>query len=264
MSHHILHLLTPNLRLRLERSQLRIKDKDAGSERSVPLEDVAAIVAASRNFDITGAALRRMVELNVLLLVCDENFQPACLSVPYFRPTNTDLLRKQVAWSEDWKVAMWRQLVVAKIRNQAAALRHRKRPYQLLNGIADRRANAKPNSIQDSKLKVSVASVTESRRAALLSDSPAASESRAARYYWKYLLPELGGLELRRRPGTREGVNGMLDYGYAIVRTACLRSLAAHGFIAAIGIQHAAKAGSFALGGRCDGAIKAVDRLRAA
>ena len=48
-------------------------------------------------------------------------------------------------------------------------------------------------------------------------------------------------------PGTREGVNGMLDYGYAILRTAVLRSLAAHGFIAAIGIAHTAKAGSFAL-----------------
>ena len=53
--------------------------------------------------------------------------------------------------------------------------------------------------------------------------------------------------EKRRIPGTREGVNGMLDYGYAILRTAVLRSLAAHGFIAAIGIAHAAKAGSFAL-----------------
>jgi CRISP-associated protein Cas1 len=50
-----------------------------------------------------------------------------------------------------------------------------------------------------------------------------------------------------RLPGTREGVNGMLDYGYAILRTAVLRSLAAHGFIAAIGIAHTAKAGSFAL-----------------
>ena len=33
--------------------------------------------------------------------------------------------------------------------------------------------------------------------------------------------------ERRRVPGTREGVNGMLDYGYAIMRTAVLRSLAA-------------------------------------
>ncbi len=43
------------------------------------------------------------------------------------------------------------------------------------------------------------------------------------------LLPRLSEWqetdEKRRVPGTREGVNGMLDYGYAILRTAVLRSL---------------------------------------
>src|SRR5208282_2455191 len=89
------------------------------------------------------------------------------------------------------------------------------------------------------------------KRAEFLSSSPDASESRAARHYWKHLLPRLSEWpktdEKRRTPGTREGVNGMLDYGYAVVRTAVLRSLAAHGFIAALGIAHSAKAGSFAL-----------------
>src|SRR5208282_4114091 len=89
------------------------------------------------------------------------------------------------------------------------------------------------------------------KRAEFLSSSPEASESRAARHYWKHLLPRLSEWqqtdEKNRVPGTREGVNGMLDYGYAILRTAMLRSLAAHGFIAALGIAHTAKAGSFAL-----------------
>jgi CRISPR-associated protein Cas1 len=39
----------------------------------------------------------------------------------------------------------------------------------------------------------------------------------------------------------------MLDYGYAIIRTAVLRSLAARGFIAALGIHHTSRAGTFAL-----------------
>jgi CRISP-associated protein Cas1 len=99
--------------------------------------------------------------------------------------------------------------------------------------------------------RISVAAITASKRAAFLLNSPNACESRAARHYWKHLLPRLSEWqeteEKRRIPGTREGVNGMLDYGYAILRTAVLRSLAAHGFIAAIGIAHAAKAGSFAL-----------------
>jgi CRISPR-associated protein Cas1 len=96
-----------------------------------------------------------------------------------------------------------------------------------------------------------LATITPAKRAGLHLDTPDACESRAARHYWKHLLPRLSDSqhtgETRRIPGTREGVNGMLDYGYAILRTAVLRSLAAHGFIAALGIAHTPKAGSHAL-----------------
>ena len=173
---------------------------------------------------------------------------------------------------------MWRQIITAKVRNQAANLAHLKRAHTLLSTIAERceqgstRASRVPDDAPSSEppvpnvvregadndargarapQKISLATLTASKRAAFLSDSPEASESRAARHYWKHLLPRLSEwqqtYEKTRVPGTREGVNGMLDYGYAILRTAVLRSLAAHGFIAAIGIAHMAKAGSFAL-----------------
>jgi CRISPR-associated protein Cas1 len=139
-----------------------------------------------------------------------------------------------------------------------------KRAHTLLSTIAERCENPKlvgddVRSLKNESLvtstptteKPSLATITASKRAAFLSDTPDACESRAARHYWKHLLPRLSECqetdEKRRVPGTREGVNGMLDYGYAILRTAVLRSLAAHGFIAAIGIAHVPKAGSFAL-----------------
>jgi CRISPR-associated protein Cas1 len=221
MSYHILHLLSPNLRVRLKLDQLCIADSEKGTERTVPLEDTAVIICASRDAEFTSSALRRMAELNVLLIVCNERFEPCALTLPYYRATNTELLRRQIEWPLEWKLVMWRQVVTAKIRNQAAALGHLKRAHTLLSGIADQCADKQSN--------------------------PDACESRAAKNYWHYLLPRLSKEETRRIPGTRQGVNGMLDYGYAIVRTAVLRSLAAHGFIAAIGIAHAAKAGSFAL-----------------
>ena len=159
---------------------------------------------------------------------------------------------------------MWRQIITAKVRNQAANLAHLKRAHSVLTEIANRCEN--PNSVAaprqsaaeiemrrsaEAPLRPSLATLTASKRAAFLLDTPNACESRAARHYWKYLLPRLSEwqetAEKTRAPGTREGVNGMLDYGYAILRTAVLRSLAAHGFIAAIGINHTAKAGSFAL-----------------
>jgi hypothetical protein len=242
-----------------------------------------------------------MAELNVLMLVCNEKFEPCALNLPYYRATNTELLRRQIEWTPEWKRAMWRQIITAKGRNQAAVVSHLKRAHTVLTEIAERcergsppspfnglraeprrenesdpagvRGEATPSSPETTGAtptdltphphslsplrgeggpsKPSLASITASRRDAFRSHTPDACESRAARHYWKHLLPRLSEQqqtnEKRRLPGTREGVNGMLDYGYAILRTAVLRSLAAHGFIAAIGIAHAAKAGSFAL-----------------
>jgi CRISPR-associated protein Cas1 len=268
MSYHILHLLSHNLRVRLKLDQLHIKDTETGDERTVPLADIAAIVCAARDAEFTAGSLRRMAELNVLLLVCNEKFEPCSLTLPYYRATNTELLRRQIEWNPEWKEKMWRQVITAKVRNQAANLAHLKRAHTVLTAIAERCANppvgddvrsltSNPDEIDQSLLtssptsKRSLATITASKRAGFHSTAPDACESRAARHYWKHLLPRLSEWqktdERRRKPGTREGVNGMLDYGYAIVRTAVLRSLAAHGFIAAIGIAHAPKAGSFAL-----------------
>jgi len=251
MSYHILHLLSPNLRVRLRLDQLLIADTEKKTENSVPLADVAVIVAAAPDMSVTASALRRMAELNVLLLICNEKFEPCALNLPYYRATSTELLRRQIEWTGDWKWQMWRRIVAAKVRNQAAVVKGSIRAHSALAEIVELcESRAGPSELPGSA-RPSLASVAPSQRAGLHSDDPYACESRAARIYWKYLLRRLGGKqetdETRREPGTRSGVNGMLDYGYAILRTAVLRSLAAHGFIAAIGIAHAAKAGSFAL-----------------
>jgi CRISPR-associated protein Cas1 len=264
MSYHILHLLSHNLRVRLKLDQLQITDLDSGTEKTVPLADVAVIVCAARDTEFSSSSLRRMAELNVLLMICNEKFEPCSITLPYYRPTNTELLRRQIEWTPDWKTAIWRQIITAKVRNQAANLAHLKRAHTVLTEIANRCEKSNPvaasrKSAADQNIgpspetppRLSLAAITASKRAEYLSDSPDACESRAARHYWKHLLPRLSEAqetdEKRRMPRTREGVNGMLDYGYAILRTAVLRSLAAHGFIAAIGIAHAPKAGSFAL-----------------
>lgn len=244
MSHHILHLVGPHLRARLRLEQLFIADTAAGTERSVPLEDVALVIAATPDLTLTGAVLRRMAELNIPLLVCDDRFAPVSISLPYYRCTETGTLRGQLAWSAEWKDAAWRQVIAAKIRNQAAVLVE-KRARQLLLGIAEQCAQGDAPEV--SRVAVPLSRISPPRRRALYSDRATACESRAARAYWRHLLPRLDPEAKRRSPGTRDGVNALLDYGYAVLRSAVLRSLAAHGFIAAVGIHHAAKAGSYAL-----------------
>ncbi len=99
MSYHILHLLSHNLRIRIKLDQLHVTDLDKGTDKTVPLADVAVIVCAARDTEFSSTSLRRMAELNVLLLICNEKFEPCAITLPYYRPTNTELLRRQIRWA---------------------------------------------------------------------------------------------------------------------------------------------------------------------
>ena len=243
MSFHIIHLLSPSLRVRLELEQLHIHDKEKGTERSVPLGDIAVIVCATPLASFTAAALRQMAERNVLLLLCDEKFQPAALTVPYYHATSNELLRSQVKWTPEWKERMWREVVTAKVRNQAAVLGPWPRIRDALLEMARRCAENGAGDEENAGPPPLLSKVTLSRRHLFRRNTPDAHESRAARLYWHRMIPAMNPAERGRQQGTRQGVNGMLDYGYAVVRTAVLRSLAVHGFIAALGIHHAMRAG---------------------
>lgn len=246
---HIIHLLGPHLSARLAREQLVIADKEKKTERTVPMEDIAALICAANDTSFTASALRRLAELNVPVLVCNDSYEPAAMCLPYYRPTDTALLRSQAAWTPEWQDAVFRRFISAKVRNQAANLEGK--TGEAMHEIATRCAAGSYRAPDGAGPGKSIARVTLSRRHLLHADTPAACESRAARLYWRRFLPPLtakmGTQEKTRQPGTRAGVNGMLDYGYAILRSATLRALAARGFIAALGLHHTARAGTFAL-----------------
>lgn len=246
---HIIHLLGPHLSARLAREQLVIVDREKRTERTVPVEDIAALICAANDTVFTSSALRRLAELNVPVLVCNESYEPAAMCLPYYRPTDTALLRSQVAWQPEWQDAVFRRFITAKVRNQAFNLEGR--TGDAMRDIATRCAVGSYRGPDIAGPGKNISRVTLSRRQLLHADTPHACESRAARLYWRRFLPplttKLGTTEKARLPGTRTGVNGMLDYGYAILRSATLRALAARGFIAALGLHHTARAGTFAL-----------------
>ena len=245
----IIHILGPQFTVRLALKQLHITDKETGTDKSIPIEDMAALVCASATAVFTAGALRALAEATVPVLICDEQFQPAALTLPYYRATDTDLIRAQAAWTSEFREAAFRHIITAKVRAQGSLLQGH--TAEALAGIADRCAAGQHRGASATGPGKSLARVTASRRELLHADTPAASESRAARLYWHRFMPplvaRLGTSEKGRVPGTRLGVNGMLDYGYAILRSAVLRSLACRGFIAALGLHHTSRAGTHAL-----------------
>jgi CRISP-associated protein Cas1 len=248
MSHHIVHLLSHNLKVRMRLDQLHVLDRITNVEKTVPLRDIAIIICAAPDTSFTSAALRRATELGVLILLCDEKFQPACLTIPYYQPTTSDLPKLQASWPARWKAAQWQAVITAKVENQATVLAPLNAKVTAVLREISAKCQAQPfedvAAFRPGKL---LASITASQRDSFRSWSANACESRAARLYWHCLLPKLdptANAIKTRQPGTRQGINGMLDYGYAVLRTAVLRSLAAHGFMAALGINHTTKPGS--------------------
>lgn len=220
MSYHILHLLSPELHIRLDKERIHILNRETNQEEFVPLEDVAVIICASPDANFTAGALRRMAEMNVPLLITNQKFEPCAISLPYYRPTNTEVLRAQLIWKKEWRNQIYALLISSKIQNQAAVAKENKQLFLELHQLAK----------ECSGNKVMPAEVS------------------AAKKYWDWFVPLLSqGKEKGRHPQARQGINGMLDWGYAILTTAILRSLAAHGFIAAIGIHHKERADSFPL-----------------
>lgn len=250
MSHRILHLISPELRVKIRLDQLWVEDLAKGAKRSVPLEDIAAIVCATGDASFSSGALRGLAERKIPLLVCDEKFCPASITLPCHAPTDASVVRTQVTWSPEWKSAVWQKIIAAKVRNQAHLLNHAPRQQALLLDIAQRcESEAAPSlPLPDGS---TLADISPPKRHLYRSAAPDASEARAARHYWSALRPrwreKFPDEETRRIPGSRRGLNARLDYGYAVLRSAVLRSLALHGFITALGVNHTIKPAAHAL-----------------
>ncbi len=74
------------------------------------------------------------------------------------------------------------------------------------------------------------------------SGDPDNVEAQAARRYWPLLM----GKEFRRDPAA-EGANGLLNYGYTVVRAILSRAICASGLHPTLGVHHSNQFNAFAL-----------------
>ena len=128
--------------------------------------------------------------------------------------TQGESYRSQIEASEPLKKGLWKQIIEAKIRNQAALLRKLGRDGDKL----------KP-------YYMNVKSADADNR-----------EGIAAKIYWS----ELFGADFIR---SREGLppNNLLNYGYTILRAAVTRSIMGSGLFPAFGIFHRNRYNAFPL-----------------
>ena len=202
--------------LTLKNQQIVIAYKDSPDEkRTVPIEDTGVVLLENQQTSITLPLLNALVEKEVQVVICDNKGMPSAM-VQGMNSNNLqgETLRNQIACGEVLKKQLWKQVVEAKIKNQAA----------LLDSVGENGNVLKP-------FYTNVRSGDVDNR-----------EGIAARIYFQHLF---GDSFVRNRD--EPGINALLNYGYSILRAATCRAIVSSGLLPAIGIYHHNRSNAYPL-----------------
>lgn len=206
-------IISKPARLSLQQRHLLIEQNEP---IPVPLEDIAVIVVEAREVVITAPLLSALAQYGITLLTCDEQFLPCGQWLPFAQYHRClKIFKLQTGQTLPQKKQLWQYIVRQKIRNQAWLLDYSG------HDIAAGRLNALADGVK--------------------SGDKTLHESQAAALYFPLLFGE------RFTRQQENAVNGCLNYGYSIVRSAIARALVQYGFLPALGIHHCSELNAFNL-----------------
>jgi CRISP-associated protein Cas1 len=183
---------------------------------SVPCEDIGVVLVDHPGTTYTHAALTSLAESDAALVVCGRNHLPAAVLLPLADHSQVIWrIQDQLDVSKPLRKQLWKQLVRAKIRAQAANLPLSSPAHAKLLDMARQVRSGDPNNL----------------------------EAQAARIYWAHWLPA-GAFQ--RNPDA-DGINGLLNYGYAVLRAALARAIVAAGLLPSLGLFHSNRSNAFCL-----------------
>jgi CRISPR-associated protein Cas1 len=203
--YHIIHILNHASYLSIDRGCL-VCSSPAKPQRRAVLEDILAVIVAARGVSFSADCLSALISNNSIVLHCDRNYKPIGRTAGLHRVVHNEVLDMQTLQDISFCKELWSRIIFAKIKNQAHVLDYISAKHKLWNYI-----NA-------GKL----------------------DEGNAARHYWKYFFKNFKKLSpaVRITKGACDPVNGMLNYGYAVISAFCHRLLLVHGLNTSIGIYH--------------------------
>ena len=176
--------------------------------KTIPIEDTGIVILDNKQITITQGLMEALLENNCALITCDSKRMPTGLMLPLAGNTiQTERFKSQIEASLPLKKQLWQQTIEAKISNQAAVLKYV--TGELHNNMLKWAGSVRSGDTEN-------------------------MEARAAVYYWKTVFDD----EFFTRDNDSDGRNGLLDYGYAILRAIVARALVGAGLIPTLGIHH--------------------------
>lgn len=208
-------MFTSPVALSLKYGQLVVKSLDDDKTLTRPVEDIGFLVIDNPMISLTIPLLNELVANNVAVIICDKKQMPQAMLQPLVGNTTLqESYKYQIEATAPLKKQMWKQLIEAKIKNQAALLDRVGKEGKMLKPFY---ANVKSGDADN-------------------------REGAAARVYWSQLFED--GFK-REREG--DSPNQFLNYGYTILRAAVARTLVGSGLYPAFGIFHRNRYNAFLL-----------------
>ncbi len=191
--------------LALDRGFLVVREEGRDLGR-IPLDDIAAVLANAHGLTYSNNLLLALLRHGVSVVLCGPNHAPAAILWPVDgHHAQNARMRAQLDATQPLRKRLWKSLVQAKIRAQAAVLERLGKPDGAFERLEKQVRSGDPDNI----------------------------EAQAARRYW----PLLFGTAFRRDPN-EPGANGLLNYGYAILRSGTARAVMAAGLHPTLGLHH--------------------------
>ena len=194
--------------LHLHRGFMVVQDTEG--ERTelgqVPLDDIAAVIANAHGISYTNNLLVALAERGAPFVLCAANHNAVGMLIPIDgNLEQAKRIEAQIAASLPTHKRLWASVVRSKLEQQAAALEATGAPTAPLTALISKVKSGDPENI----------------------------EAQGARRYWGLLFGDAF-----RRDQDGGGLNGMLNYGYTVLRACTARAVIAAGLHPSIGLHH--------------------------
>lgn len=210
----VIEVATDGRHLAVDRGFLTVAANGAEVGR-VALDDLAAVVANAHGLTYSNNLMVTLAQRGVPMVLCGANHRPAALVWPVDgHHAQAGRMSDQAQASLPLKKRLWQQIVQAKILGQAATLAAVGAEAGGFRLLARKVRPGDPDNV----------------------------EAAAARRYW----PLLFGAQFRRDQDGG-GLNGLLNYGYTILRAATARAVMAAGLHPSLGLMHANRGNALVL-----------------
>ncbi|GAA5414383.1 type II CRISPR-associated endonuclease Cas1 [Ureaplasma ceti] len=195
-----------NLLIKTETNKIRI-----------PISDIDVLLVNNYKCTITSQLINKLTENNILIIFCNNSYEPASICLPISGNYNSlKIFQEQLNWRSNYKGYWWKQIIKAKINNQANFLRNVLNKEEAFWELVNLMNNVTEFDVTN-------------------------REGHAAKIYWHNVY----GINFKRHE--EDYVNSLLNYGYTVLRGYFTRSIIKKGLDPRISLFHKSFDNFFAL-----------------